>query len=61
MEEEEEEEEIRETWIKTSTTIDNFLLWKKDTQPNKDDPRINAVQHWLDISQIVNITRLNIF
>lgn len=40
-------------WTKTNTELSEFILWKKDTAPNKKDPRINSIQSWIDISQAV--------
>lgn len=31
------------------------MLWKKDTAPNTQDPRINALNDWMGITQTVNI------
>ncbi|GAA5796722.1 ribonuclease H2, subunit C [Helicostylum pulchrum] len=56
-EEEEVDEEDRASntpWVKTNTTIDEFILWKKDTAPNKQDPRINALNNWMDITQTIH-------
>ncbi|CAO3685452.1 unnamed protein product [Rhizopus stolonifer] len=54
-EEEEEEEEYKQaTWKKTNTTIDEFILWKKDRAPDKQDYRIKALENWLDISQSIH-------
>ncbi|KAI7902808.1 ribonuclease H2, subunit C [Cokeromyces recurvatus] len=41
-------------WIKTDKTIDKFILWKKDTAPDSQDSRINALHNWIDISQAMN-------
>lgn len=53
QEDDDEETEEKSTWIKTDITVKDFTLWKKDTAPNAQDPRINAIQNWLDISQTV--------
>lgn len=53
-EEEEEEEDKQAIWKKTSTTVDEFILWKKDRAPDKQDDRIKALENWLDISQSVS-------
>jgi hypothetical protein len=53
-EEEEEEEAESQPWVKANTTVEEFILWKKDTAPNSQDPRINALHSWIDISQTVN-------
>lgn len=53
IDEEEEAESV--PWTKTNTTIDQFTLWKKDSAPIKEDPRINALQSWIDISKAVRI------
>lgn len=51
--EEDQEEEIQ-PWTRTNTTIEEFILWKKDTAPNPEDARINALHSWIDISQTVS-------
>ncbi|KAG2204998.1 hypothetical protein INT47_002622 [Mucor saturninus] len=51
---EDDETEEKSTWIKSDKTIEEFILWKKDAAPNPQDPRINSLHSWLDISQTVN-------
>lgn len=51
----EEEEAESVPWNRTKTTIDQFILWKKDLAPNKEDPRINTLQNWIEISKAVSI------
>lgn len=58
MEEVDEEGNTTETipWTKnTNKTIEEFILWKKDTAPNVEDPRINALDKWIDISEAVGL------
>lgn len=51
----EEEEDETSTWSKTNITIEEFMLWKKDRAPNAQDPRINTLNNWMDITQTVCI------
>lgn len=41
-------------WTKTNTEVEEFILWRKDKAPDAQDPRINAIHNWIDISQAVN-------
>lgn len=43
-------------WKKTDTVINDYILWKKDTAPDKQDARIKAIESWLDISRAVEYT-----
>ncbi|KAI9477791.1 MAG: hypothetical protein EXX96DRAFT_608432 [Benjaminiella poitrasii] len=45
-------------WTKTDKTINEFILWKKDTSPNSQDPRINALHDWVEISQAIFVKKL---
>jgi hypothetical protein len=40
-------------WKKTNTTIDEFILWRKDNAPEKDDPRHQVLEDWIDLSKAV--------
>ncbi|KAI9359845.1 ribonuclease H2, subunit C [Pilaira anomala] len=54
-EEMDEEDKASNTpWVKTDTTIDEFILWKKDTAPNQQDPRIYALNHWMEMAQTIH-------
>lgn len=53
-EEEYNQEEEQVPWTKTNKTIDEFILWKKDTAPSAKDPRINALNRWIEISEAVS-------
>lgn len=53
-EEMDEEDKASNTpWVKTNTTIDEFILWKKDTAPSQQDPRVYALNHWMEMAQTV--------
>ncbi|KAI8084019.1 uncharacterized protein B0P05DRAFT_41334 [Gilbertella persicaria] len=56
-EDEEEDEEENKVWHKSNITIQDFILWKKDTAPDTQDPRINALKQWIPISQAVRYNR----
>jgi hypothetical protein len=51
----EDEEEAESTWARTNTTIDEFILWKKDLAPNQRDPRANTIKNWIEISKAVSV------
>lgn len=53
MEDESDEDKVP-SWTKTDKSIEKFILWKKDTAPNAEDPRINALDKWIDISEAVS-------
>ncbi|KAL7309919.1 hypothetical protein PS15m_010741 [Mucor circinelloides] len=53
MEDEEDEDKVP-SWTKTDKSIDKFILWKKDTAPNAEDPRINALDKWIGISEAIH-------
>lgn len=56
--EEADDEGVQEkvpSWTRTDTSVQEFILWKKDTAPNTQDPRINALDKWIDISEAVSI------
>ena len=58
MDEVDEEGNTSETipWTKnTNKTIEEFILWKKDTAPNVEDARISALDKWIDISEAVGL------
>ncbi|KAI9262086.1 hypothetical protein BY458DRAFT_515404 [Sporodiniella umbellata] len=48
-----EEEDVFE-WKKTAIHFDTFVFWKKDTMPSKEDARLGAIEHWLDISRSIH-------
>ncbi|CEP18841.1 hypothetical protein [Parasitella parasitica] len=54
--EEADEENASENipWKKTNKVIHEFILWKKDTAPDAEDARINALGKWIDISEAVS-------
>ncbi|KAG2192855.1 hypothetical protein INT46_010882, partial [Mucor plumbeus] len=57
MDEVDEEGNTSETipWTKnTNKTIEEFILWKKDTAPNVEDARISALDKWIDISEAIH-------
>ncbi|CAO3653204.1 unnamed protein product [Cunninghamella blakesleeana] len=41
-------------WIRTNKTVDDFILWKKDIIPLQNDPRFNALESWLDMSDLIH-------
>ncbi|CAO3650486.1 unnamed protein product [Cunninghamella echinulata] len=41
-------------WIRTDKKIDDFILWKKDIAPPSDDPRLNALDSWLDMADLIH-------
>lgn len=41
-------------WTKTNTEVEEFILWRKDKAPDAQDPRINAIHNWIDISQAIH-------
>lgn len=49
-----DDEEKVPSWTRTDTSIQEFILWKKDTAPNAQDPRIHALDKWIDISEAVS-------
>lgn len=51
---EEEQEEKEPSWTRTDISVQEFILWKKDTAPSAQDPRICALDTWIDISEAVS-------
>ncbi|KAI9307838.1 hypothetical protein BJ944DRAFT_228282 [Cunninghamella echinulata] len=41
-------------WIRTDKNIDDFILWKKDIAPPSDDPRLIALDSWLDMADLIH-------
>ncbi|KAK4513626.1 uncharacterized protein ATC70_005630 [Mucor velutinosus] len=50
----EEAQEKMPSWTRTDKSIQEFILWKKDTAPNAQDPRISALDKWIDISKAIH-------
>ncbi|KAI8997019.1 hypothetical protein BDB01DRAFT_892625 [Pilobolus umbonatus] len=49
-----DEDEKSSVWKKRETTIDEFILWKKDTAPSQHDPRKIALKNWIDLSKSIH-------
>ncbi|ORZ17821.1 hypothetical protein BCR42DRAFT_450376 [Absidia repens] len=41
-------------WSRSTTTVDSFILWKKDVAPSPMDPRLNAIESWMNIADMIH-------
>lgn len=39
---------------RSTTTVNSFILWKKDVAPSPTDPRLNAIESWINIADLVS-------
>ncbi|KAL9551807.1 hypothetical protein MBANPS3_004078 [Mucor bainieri] len=49
-----DQEEKVSAWTRTDKSIHEFILWKKDTAPSAHDPRIHALDEWIDIAEAIH-------
>ncbi|CDH58317.1 predicted protein [Lichtheimia corymbifera JMRC:FSU:9682] len=51
----EKDDDDQHVWVKQKASkIDRFVLWKKDTAPSDQDPRLKSIENWLNVAECIH-------